>query len=190
MRVFDLARALVNMVAFASGYGLTVIFDTFIDPNCTPSPIAMIDPSLPPLCTSFSIDMAKQRDFDALCQIVMTDPQIFFALNELISAISVPHVSLANCARAMDGLKHSLASPGSNESHAWKQMRGALRIEESYLKFITDYAKGPRHAKPGHTPGPITTEVTRRAWTIMNRYFEYLKRGRIPLPATEFPLLA
>ncbi|HXC02667.1 MAG TPA: hypothetical protein VNU49_08455 [Opitutaceae bacterium] len=189
MRVLDLSRALVNMVAFTSGYGLTVVLDAFIDPNGTSSLIAMIDPSLPPLCTSFSMDPARQKDFGTLCQIVLTEPQVFFALNELIGAISVPHVSLINCARAMDGLKHLLASPGSNESQAWKQMRDALRLDEGYLKFITHHSKGSRHAEPGHTPGTITTEVTRRAWTIMNRYFELRKRGQTALPATEFPLL-
>jgi hypothetical protein len=33
-------------------------------------------------------------------------------------------------------------------------------------------------------------EILLRAWTVVNRYFEHLKRKGAPLPQTEFPILA
>ena len=100
------------------------------------------------------------------------------------------HVAPVNCARAMDRIKHLIASPGSTDAQAWRQMREALHIDEDYLKFITEASKGPRHGRPGHTPGIETTEATRRAWSVMNRYFEFVKRGRTPLATHQFNILA
>jgi hypothetical protein len=48
---------------------------------------------------------------------------------------------------------------------------------------------GPRHGDPAHIPAITTTEITRRSWKIMNRFFEYKKRDNGPLPLAEFPLL-
>jgi hypothetical protein len=188
-RAFDLAKAATNLVAFAHGYGLTVIFDIFVAPDGVPSEIAQIDPSLPPLCTAYSLEPGRLGDFNAVFTAVLTQPTLFMALEELIHAITVPHVSAVNCARAMDRLKHLIAVPEANEKQAWKQMRDALQIDEEYLKFISDVSKNPRHGRPGHTPGSQTTEATKRSWAVMNRYFEYVKRGKQPLPETQFPLL-
>jgi hypothetical protein len=188
-RAFDLARASVNLVGFAHGFGLSVILEMFIAPDGSPSELAAIDPSLPPLCTAYSLEPARLADFNTVFNTVLTTPDLFMALEDLIHSITLPHVSPVNCARAMDRLKHLIASPGSLDKDAWRQMRDTLQIDEPYLRYITDVSKGPRHGRPGHTPGNQTTEVTRRSWTIMNRYFEYVKGGKQPLDAAAFPLL-
>jgi hypothetical protein len=185
MRALDLSRSTVNLVAFAKGYGLTVILDHFVDANNDQSAIMLKDDSLSLLCTAYS----PAKGFGLVNDMVMQDPTLFLALNDLIESISLPHVSAVNCARAMERLKHLISPHSTKESEAWKQMRTALQIDEPYLKFITDHSTNPRHGRPGHIQGTITTEITRRAWTLMNRYFEYKKRGSNPLPLQEFPLL-
>lgn len=188
-RALDLARATVNVVAFAQGYGVTVVFETVILPDGTPSEIVITDPRLPPLCTAYSIDPAKLADFLTVRNTVISSPDLFMALEDLIQAITLPHVAPVNCARAMDRLKHSIATPTANDKQGWNEMRSALRIDEPYIKFITEVSKNPRHGRPGHTSGDLTSDATIRSWTIMNRFFEYLKRERKPLPEAEFPLL-
>jgi hypothetical protein len=89
----------------------------------------------------------------------------------------------------MDRLKHLIARPDSADKDAWQQMRDALQIDEPYLKYITNVSKGPRHGRPGHTVGSQTTEVTRRSWAVMNRYFEYVKHCNRTLDPAVFPLL-
>jgi hypothetical protein len=188
-RAFDLTRASVNLVGFAHGLGLTVLFEMFIAPDGSVTELAAIEPSLPPLCTAYSLDPARLGDFNAVFNAVFTSPDLFMALEDLIGAITLPHVGAVNCARAMDRVKHLIATAGSADGVAWKQMRRALQIDEDYLKYVTDVSKGPRHGRPGHTPGNLTTEATRRSWTVMNRYFEYVKRGKQPLDAASFPPL-
>jgi hypothetical protein len=185
MRALDICRAQVDLVAFKMGVGLTVIFDSFRDPSGETTQIVSRDENLARLSTAFSLE----QGFDQLCAKVIQSVPLFMALRDLISAISLPHVSLVDCARAMDRLKHLVATPGSKDKQAWQQLRQALQIDETYLKYITDHSANPRHGHPGHISGTITTEVTRRAWIIMNRYFEYLKRDCVPLSSSEFTLL-
>ena len=189
-RAFDLARGSVNLAAFAAGQGVIVTLDSFIAPGGVTSPIMFHDPRLAALCTSFSLDPARQTEYHTLLTIAITDINLLFALNDMIEAITIPHVSLVNCARAMDRLKHLIASPNAKDPQAWRQMRDALQISEDYLKYITEYSKGPRHGRPGHRSGIVTSETARRAWIIMDRYFEYRKRGGSnPLPVSSFPVL-
>ncbi len=185
MRTLDLCRAQVDLVGFKMGWGLTVILESFVDQNGARTPIFPRDETLGTLCTAFALD----KDFDQLCAKVIESPSLFMALRDLVSAISLPHVSLVDCARAIERLRHLVAKQGSEDVRAWEQLRQALHIDKAYLKYITDHSTDPRHGRPGHTPGTVTKEVTRRAWIITNRYFEYLKQDCVPLPLSKFPLL-
>jgi len=76
---------------------------------------------------------------------------------------------------------------------AWKAMHNALNISREYQEFISMQSAGPRHGEPQQpivVPANTQMEVTRRAWQIMNRFFEYRKRNDIPLTAPDFPKLS
>lgn len=186
MRALDLCRAQVDLIGFKMGWGLTTVLESFTDPQGATTQIFPRDETLGALCTTFTLD----KHFDQLCVKVIESPCLFMALRDLISAISLPHVSLVDCARAIERLRHLVAKPDAKDVQAWEQLREALHIEKAYLKYITDHSTDPRHGRPGHTTGTETTEVTRRSWVIMNRYLEYLKRGEVPLSLAEFPLLS
>ena len=189
-RALDLAKGSVNLAAFASGLGVIVTLDSMIAPDGAATPLMFNDPRLPALCSSFSLDPTKQAEYSNIFHMVITDTNLFFALNELIEAITIPHLSPVNCARAMDRLKHLIAGPNAKDPQAWRQMRAALEISEDYLKYITEHSKHARHGRPGYTPGTVTSETTRRTWIIMDRYFEYRKRGGVtPLPVSLYPML-
>lgn len=184
-RSLDICRAKVDVVGFSAACGLTVMLDTFEAPDGVVTPIMPTAPYLEGVCTAFSLD----KGFDEVCMQVLQRPLLFMAIRELMTAISLPHVSLVECARAMDRIKNLLAPLESKDKTAWKLMRDTLRIDETYLKYITDASANPRHGQPGHTPGTITTEVTRRAWVIMNRYLQYLVQGEAPLDPIVYPVL-
>jgi len=189
MRGFDLARAAVDLASFSTGNGFSVVLDTFINPDGVQSPIVARDESLSALCTAFSTDPARQKDFNEVLRIVITEPPLFMVLNDLITAITFPRYAAVNCARAVEGLRHLIAAPGTPPPQAWAQFRQDLRAEETYLKLITECSAAPRRGDHTHIPGQVITEITRRAWTIMNRFLEFRKRGNKPLPASEFPPL-
>jgi hypothetical protein len=110
---------------------------------------------------------------------VIQEPTLFLAFNDLISAITLPHEAPVNCGRVMDRIKHLITPASRNEKVAWQAMRTALGVDEAYLKYITDWSAAPRHGRPDHVPAAITQEVTIRAWTVMNRYIEYRRAGGV-----------
>lgn len=183
-RAHDLARSAVDLLAFRTGFGMTLVIETYTDPQGASSPIAPHDPELGKLTSVF-----EKHDFHSLWSLVATEPSLFFALNDLIVAIMTPNHVPVNCARAIEGLRHLIAPPPLSSSQSWKAMQEALRVTESYLRLITDTSVQPRHGNRKRIEGPTTSEIARRSWIIMNRFLEYRKRGNQPLPETEFPWL-
>ena len=66
-------------------------------------------------------------------------------------------------------------------------MRSNLNVDEKYLKFVTGLSHGPRHGnRAKRLPERDLAETLNRAWTIMDRYLAFRRRGGQPLPLTEF----
>jgi hypothetical protein len=59
MRAFDLVRATVDVSAFATGYGLSVIIDSFTDASGVTTPFVAHDPTIAGLCTAFTLEPAS-----------------------------------------------------------------------------------------------------------------------------------
>ena len=186
MRAFDQVRSAINLAAFATGIGFSVVIDTLIDQNGRQTAFALKDDGIAALCTM--IDLNASSSYSEVFNIVATEPALFQALDDLIVSISLPHHSVVNCARAIEGIRHMIA-PGKKEKVAWIEMRRILNISEPYLRMLTDHSPPPRHGDRTHIPGAITMEIVKRSWRVMNRFLEYRKRGNKPLPEAEFPTL-
>lgn len=184
MRAYDTARATIDLMSFASGNGLVFVLDTFTDPDGKTTVVAPQQPDLAALSTA----VARPEDFDKVLRLILTEPPVFLALRDLIDAITQWHRAPVNTARVLDGLRNLIA-PGEEPKKSWSKLRALLRVEESYLKFVTDTSAAPRHGDPTHISGAVTRDVSARAWTMFNRYLEYRKRGNQPLPESEFPIL-
>jgi len=193
-RVFDTVKSAINIWAFATGIGYSLIIDEVIDEYGVKTWFAPHDERLSKLCTV--LDKNEGIGYDLL-NIVCCDPRVFIALDELITSITVPHVMSVNFARAVEGIRQIIQpnkivrnKKGEEQEEAqWGEMHKALNTSVSYVKLITDNSKKWRHGNRVFIGGEITTEVGIRSWIIMNRFLEYLKRGKIPLPIHEFPLL-
>jgi len=189
-RALDIVRSAVNLAAFSSGTGYSVIFESVINTSGQKTMFAPQDSSLARLCASFSLgSQPGKTSFGEMWGLVVSDPPLFQALDDLIVSITLPHHSSVNCARAIEGLRHLIATPDATVSEAWEQMRNALQLDRNFLQLITDTSTAPRHGNRSHIRGVTTTEIVRRSWIIMDRFLEYRKRGNSPLPATDFPVL-
>jgi hypothetical protein len=192
MRALDIARGVVDLCSFRSAIGLTVVFETLVEPDGTKSMLLIQQPELAGLASSLENKAPPttphQNNFDKVLRIILTNPPLIRALHDLIEAITQTHVSPTACGRAMERIRHFIF-PGIRKK-GWAKMNDALRVDRSYLDLITDTSKGPRHSDPEHIPGSVRLEISKRAWAIMDRFFEYLKRGGSqPLPESEFPIL-
>lgn len=187
---YDLARAAVNLSSFCTGMMLSPVFDRFVGPDGTTSPFVIHDPELAKLCTAFAMRSPERpSSLSTVMHIVLSEPPLFMALDDLIGAASLHHQSSANCGRAVEGLRNLMASPVMSRSDAWALFQKNLRVDKGYLTFITDNSQAGRHGDRTYVPGDKATEIVHRSWIIMNRFLEYRKRGNQPLPVDEFPIL-
>ncbi|HLN27507.1 MAG TPA: hypothetical protein VK395_07160 [Gemmataceae bacterium] len=187
-RAFDLSRASVDLISFATGIGLTVVLETFIDERGVGSPMVPQDPGLKSVCTAYML--GDPASYDAVWRIVVATPALFMALNDLITGIILPHQGARIAGQILETIRDLVSPDGLKPKQKWPHMQQNLRIEEAYLKFISTHATGPRHGDRSHIPPDITRELAMRSWVVMNRFLEFKKRGGAPLPASEFPMLS
>jgi hypothetical protein len=190
-RAFDLARACANVAAFATGYGIYVIFEQFVLQDGTVTQLMFTSsPGIVAECTAFKMNAVaaeEKKVMEQILMLVMGDPALFMLLNDLIQCLYVPHVTPVNCGRVMDGLR-KLIAPGDPKK-AWPLFRNEMHVDEAYTKLVSDNSTEHRHGGHLRIDGPTTTEILKRTWIVMNRFLEFRKRGNKPLPVAEFPVL-
>lgn len=184
-RALGFASGVTNIISFTTGWALQVVLDTVTIGN-KETHVALSETRVAPLCTAFSL----KDGFEEVCELVLTNLTLRFAFHDLVAGIGTENYSLVACGRAVEAVRHLVAGPDVKPSKGWLAMREALQLDESYLRGITDASANPRHGARGDATGAMQLEMTLRAWTIMNRYLEYRKRGgAAPLPIGEFPML-
>jgi hypothetical protein len=182
MRAQDIATASVDLAAFATGSGLSVVLEEFSDPTGAVTPLAAQQPSLAALVYAVK---PGTSEFDKVLQFVLAEPQLYLAMRDLSSAIAAPHRAVLHCARAMRTVGRLFGLSWAPSQRAWLTFRDNLQISQAFMQAFLQRKErdGPPISEAN------ATEVIQRAWMVMNRVFEYLKRGRQPLPLSEFPLL-
>ncbi|HEX9211748.1 MAG TPA: hypothetical protein VF901_14675 [Bradyrhizobium sp.] len=186
-RVFDMARAAVDVVAFSMGYGTSVVFTELVLPNGHRQPFPpVVHPELAALCTSYSLEGAK---FDEVYSLAISDYQHFMALRDLIEAITIPHIAPISCGRVIDAIRRIISPNEKDAAKGWKAMHAALNVSREYQEWISKLAANPRHADRSFIVGPTVNETLRRTWIIMDRLIAYKKADRAPLVHPTFPRL-
>ena len=180
----DVTQTLVNLAGFSLGTGLIVSLDHWIDPDGNISELNFNNPLVSGLCTAFSGDRLND-----IIHVVFSEPHLFMALNDLILAITLHNHTLINCARSVEAIRHMIAGHGTDPKKAWPIMCSALNIDRAYLSLITDSSTKHRHGNIVEVSGPIVEDVTKRSWTIMDRFLHYRLAKSAYLPLAKFPLL-
>jgi hypothetical protein len=188
LRANDLATSVVNCYAFAKGMGLKVVLDTVIKPDGILYNIHSHRPYLESLVTVLGLSRDGGIDIQGVLPIIMANPTIFVALDDLISAVTEAREVPLKCGRAIDAIRYSMA-PAVERKQGWPVLRENLNISRQYLNLILDESKGPRHGDVMNTTFPAIREVITRSWIVMSRFLEFKKRGDQRLPLPDFPLL-
>jgi hypothetical protein len=191
IRAMDIARSHVNVLAFASGITAIVVLHSVIDPSGKKDISIIADPSVVANCTALRVTSAveDQERLKTVINLFATEPALFMALDDLIVSVWLPHISMINCGRALDGLRKIMEPPGASVDTSWTTIRQNLNLSKPYLKLISDTSTDPRHGDRTHIPGTTVNEVLGRTWAVMSRFIEFRLRGNKPLPESEFPLL-
>jgi hypothetical protein len=191
VRAIDVCRGVVNCLAFARGLGLTVNIEKYIDQHGIEHPVTFKNPSLVNLATSFNFGSGKMitTNFEEMYTLVVGEPALSMALDELIVAIAIPHHITINCARAIEGLRVLCIADNIPRSKGWPILRENLRISQDYLEFITEHSRANRHGERTSPSPDVLQEILERSWTIMDRFLAFRKSGSQPLPLSKFSLL-
>ena len=145
---FDLTQAIVSLIGFQTGYGLTLCFEYIVNPDGIQSYFRTEHPELAALCTAFSLTSGLPD----ILRLVLSDFYLCIALNELNEAITLTHHAVASCARCIERLR-TIMSPTLDRKHAWIRFGETLQLSKDYLKLISDYSTGARHGDPTFIPG-------------------------------------
>ena len=182
-RVEMLVNTHVDIASYMSGRGLTPCIEAVVLPNGERKPLHTFDHNLAPLCTLAFSDILEM----ALHQ----EPLLALAMSDLAATIERPLLIPINCARAIEAIGH-LVTPGlgDDDEARWNGLNQNLNLTPDYSRFVTKLSRGPRHGEwPERFLGNDLITARNRAWTVMNRFLEFRKCGKIPLSSPEFPLL-
>jgi hypothetical protein len=95
------------------------------------------------------------------------------------------------CFRAVEAMMQSMkADPDDKDGPAWEKLRDWLQIDRSFIDEIQKYSNYPRHGKITSINDADRATVFHLTDQIVRRYMEFLRRGKTPLSASEFPSLA
>jgi hypothetical protein len=186
------SRAALDCLCFAHGLGLSAVIEWMIQPDGIEKPLRYTHSQLKPHCTAFNLTpgYTGKDDFAAMYTLVLREPGLLFALNELLVAITLPEYLQVNCARAIESLRTMLVPKDSGRAKGWVELRRVLCVEESYVRHVIDASVAPRHGEKTFPTRAEGREILDRAWIIMNRFLEFRKRGSFGLPVNEFPVLS
>jgi hypothetical protein len=187
-RATDLARACVNLVAFETGFGLIAMIEVIELPDGTLKATHRKESIPPEARSAYGLDAARAAEFDQVFKLVIQEPPLFMALDDLIRSITEQHTSAANCGRVVDRIRRIIA-PSLDGAAAWQEMHKALNISRDYQEWVSKQSTGTRHGDSTFVPGAISSEAIHRTWAVLNRFFEYRKRGSRPLTPPDFPEL-
>jgi len=190
LSAFELARSSVDLMAFSTGHGMTLILNKVLYPDGRELDIYHDDPNLPPLCTAYRTNQSDDQNLGDILTIVTQDRQVMMALNDLTSTMEVPMRIPANCFRAIEAIKQAITRVGRPPKR-YGLLRDSLNVDDVYINPVEQESKGPRHGDYHRPPiVPLSeAEIRQRAWRVMNRFLEFRKRGNVPLTSPEFDLL-
>jgi predicted DNA-binding ArsR family transcriptional regulator len=182
-RSYEITRTLVNLVSLKMGWGLKVYLETYIAPDGKEETLMTRMDSIRGLFTSYDLNQ-----MGAFFDLMVSDVNLYMALDDLVEAISTPRVATTNCARVIDAIRH-LISPQLKDKAGWTAMREALNADESYLQLISNKSKLSRHGKHEYLTSEEAQEIIARACIITDRYLHYRIQYKDKLPLNLFPQL-
>ena len=184
-RAHDLVSACIDLGSFATGIPVTLIFDTAVDVSGEQRPLQMRDTELSEIVGKNRGELTLMTTFTNM---VMEDYALAKALNDLTQSLHAQTQVAINCGRVLDGLR-KIEAPDEKRAAGWAKLQSILNADKMYMEYITSKSTEPRHGDRTIPPPNETRAIQTRSWELMKRYLEYRRRGRQPLPLSDFPLL-
>ena len=176
----DIARAFVETAGFIKGIPYSVSLDRVILPNGEVRGFVFGDRSLA------AMHDFTDADLEALSDISVIDLKCGLLLSDLLMTLGKAHYSPTACGRVADSLAR-LISPDVSRTEQWRNLRRKLRVDEAFVRSLSDVSKASRHGDRVEVDAATNQETAHRAWALVGRYMRYRLNGE--LDPESFPLL-
>lgn len=120
--------------------------------------------------------------------------ELRIVLGDLRRSIEYPNDTALFCYRAIEGIMQFFVDGDPQDDrvrkNAWKSMRDALNISESWIKErIEKFSIPSRHGKRVFLSGKMREDMMNDAWKVTDRFISYLKNDKKSLDRDNFPEL-
>lgn len=177
---WDVARTYVETVGFIKGIPYAVSLERVILPNGEVRGYVFGDRSLA-ATHDFSED-----DLEALSDISLIDLKCGLIISDILMTLGKAHYSPTACGRVADGLAR-LISPNASRTEQWSNLRRVLRVDEAYVRSLSEVSKASRHGDRVEVDAATNQETAHRAWALVGRYLRFRLNGELDPQA--YPLL-
>jgi hypothetical protein len=125
-----------------------------------------------------------------LVKAVVGNPYATLALRDFQKAMGDGIGTGFYCYRAVEAMMQSMKTAEiDKDKQAWERLNQVLCLNRSASETIKRHADFPRHGKPSSMTDDERATVFELTDEIIRRFIEYLRRGKEPLSAEEFPIL-
>jgi len=195
--VFDFVNAEIDLIIFSSGKAFSVHLDNIVWPDGTSQTFVIEAPNMSTLATACALSAQPDGGFRVeikdIFNIVCTRPPLMLALRDLCAAIKFGNNTLANCGRAVEGMRKAMwgqdETNNAEERAAWEKLRNNLNITRTYVQSVTDASRQPRHGSSAYISPTAKEDALRKTWTIMDRLMIFYRDGEQKLPLSTYPEL-
>jgi hypothetical protein len=125
-------------------------------------------------------------DLEVLSDICLVDLKCGLVLSDILMTLGRAHYSPTACGRVADSLAR-LISPDASRTEQWSDLRRKLRVDEAYVRSLSEVSKASRHGDRVEVDAATNQETAHRAWALVGRYLRYRLHGK--LDPDSYPLL-
>lgn len=177
---WDTARALVEMAGFVKAIPYSVTIERAIMPDGEVKQFALGDRSLAAE-HDFSL-----HDLEVLADLALLDLKLALMISDVLMTLGKPHYSPIACGRVADGIAR-LLTPHAERKIQWEEVRKCLRVDEQFLRSLSDVSKSSRHADRTEVVAELNHRSAHRLWNLVGRFLRYRIDGH--LDPIKFPIL-
>ncbi|MEL7738046.1 hypothetical protein AAG614_06670 [Citromicrobium bathyomarinum] len=174
----DAVNALIGMAGFAVAIPYTAEIERVYFPDHTVKQYTLGDRSLAQM---HEFELA---DLEQLADLAITDLKLSLLISDTLMTLGKPHYSPIACGRVTDGIAR-LVAPDLKGSARWEEVRRCLKVDEAFLKSLTDVSKGSRHADREEVIAEINQETAHRLWKLVGRFLRFRIDGALDPLTTE-----
>lgn len=177
---WDVSRIFVETVGFIKGIPYSVSLDRVVFPEGKINFFVFADRSLAEK-HDFSIN-----DLEALSDISLLSLPDGLLFSDILMTLGKAHYSPIACGRVADSLARLIA-PEEKRVQQWEMLRETLRVDEAFVRSLTDVSKALRHGDRVPVDASTNQETAHRAWALLGRYLRYRLNGKLDPEA--YPIL-